>query len=217
MSDQQEESDACWACQTPLSANQKVCLECNAWQNWRRHANLSTTTLALIVSLVSTSALLIDKGASFRSQWLPQAETELYGVFHVEDQRIDLVVTNWGDVPAGYTSNLRCVFQLPDAISHPNNTNEGLEVEFWSNETRIVEAGSRATFSYWPQTEQFEVGQEQVICFLAMNYLNETDQVIYELLTFVPADGVRWIAVEAFMPLDQENADRLYPRNISEP
>ena len=217
MSDQQKRSRQCWACQTLIGANQKICLECNSWQNWRRHANLSTTTLALIVSLVSTTALLVDKGSSFRSQWFPQPETDLYGVFHVEDQRIDLVVTNWGDVPASYSSNLRCVFQLPNAISHPNNTDDGIEVEFWSNETRIIEAGSRATFSYWPQTEELELGDEQVICLFAMNYLNETQQVIYELLTFVPAQDVRWIGIEALLPVDQATADELYPRDISEP
>ncbi|MEM7301610.1 MAG: hypothetical protein AAF468_11055 [Pseudomonadota bacterium] len=48
-----ENNSQCWACNTSLSKNQKICLECNSWQNFRKYINVSNTTLSLLIALIS--------------------------------------------------------------------------------------------------------------------------------------------------------------------
>lgn len=54
-----EEDKHCWACLQPIKSAQRYCLECKSWQNWRRHLNLSTSTLSLIVALLAVTSTLI--------------------------------------------------------------------------------------------------------------------------------------------------------------
>lgn len=69
----------CWACRQSLTDKQIVCLKCNSWQNWRRHLNLSNTTLSLIVAILALASVLIQNAEEIWIKWFPRYEIAATG------------------------------------------------------------------------------------------------------------------------------------------
>ena len=53
------DQNECCLCMEPMRAGATKCTSCGTFQNWRRHLNLSTAVLSLLVALVSVSALAV--------------------------------------------------------------------------------------------------------------------------------------------------------------
>lgn len=54
-------SNRCVACRTEIEDEASKCVHCDSFQNWRRHLNISTSVLSLLVALTSVSAIVVPK------------------------------------------------------------------------------------------------------------------------------------------------------------
>ena len=58
MGDDEIRSKKCWACSAELRETQQYCTECKSWQNYRKHLNLSSSILSLLIALISVLGVL---------------------------------------------------------------------------------------------------------------------------------------------------------------
>lgn len=66
MSDITQPLKSCWSCRSKIAADAKVCTECAAYQDWRRHIS---TTNVVAAALVSVIALVSPLKSSFEYFW----------------------------------------------------------------------------------------------------------------------------------------------------
>lgn len=202
----------CWACLTPLKKHQKVCLKCNSWQNWRRHISISNTSVALLIALLSVVTLVGTKLLELYDEFYPELEVHLSGHFDTESQVITLNAYNFGNEPAKLGSNIRCTFGLENAMGHAK-TNEGVEVEFWSIDVRIVTPSGALKTEFIPQFSDFDHSHHQVLCFGALNYFDRTTLVEPFFLAIVPETGHTWWPIEG-QATTKEIIEALYPKIV---
>ncbi|MEP1765538.1 MAG: hypothetical protein ABJJ53_02620 [Sulfitobacter sp.] len=203
----------CWACGSSLKTDQKVCLECGSWQNWRRHVGISNTSLALLVALLSVASLGSRTLLDFYDEFYPDLEVNLSGYFDSERKIINLSAYNFGNKSANFGSNLRCTFGLDNAMGH-SKENDGLEVEFWSTKESIVAPSAALQIEFKPQVLLFDPELEQVICFGALNYFDRSTQVEPFFLTIIPNADHLWWPIEG-IPTTQQEIELLYPKPVS--
>lgn len=202
----------CWACRTPLKKRQKICLECNSWQDWRRHISISNTSLALLIALFSVVTLVGTKFLEFYDELHPELEIHLSGHFDTKGQVITLNAYNFGTVPANLASNIRCTFGLENAMGHAKS-NEGVEVEFWTTDTKMVPPNSALEVDFIPQFSDFDPSHYQVLCFGALEYFDRSGQVEPFFLSIAPETGHTWWPIESWATTE-ENVELLYPRKV---
>lgn len=99
----------CWACTKPLDSNQQKCLECDSWQNWRSWLNLSTTTLALIVAIISSTTTLLPLLTGI---WPTPPKFTIFGETKTRELNPNIVaeftVRNYGDIAGFAQSGFVC-------------------------------------------------------------------------------------------------------------
>lgn len=90
----------CWACQTPLKRRQKICLECESWQNWRKYLSISNATLGLLVALIAVTSALLPNLVKLGTRDLKRFDLISGSVTSSEDNRvtIQLKVLNSGNI-----------------------------------------------------------------------------------------------------------------------
>lgn len=204
---------SCWACLSPLKdKHQKVCLECNSWQNWRRFVSISNTSVALLIALLSVLTLVSTTLLAVYDEFFPELEVNISGYFNTKNQLITLNAYNFGTKPANLGSNIRCTFGLEDAMGHAKD-NEGVEVEFWSIDAKVVNPNSGLKIEFIPQVADFDLSKYQVLCFGALNYFDRATLVEPFFLAIVPETGNTWWPIESTATTN-ELIEALYPKKV---
>jgi hypothetical protein len=106
----------CWACNKEIHVGQKICLECNQWQGWRRYFHDLSTPLSLLVALIAvitTFASVTDKAFTNPTVSLGLTGTSKFVVENGNDYvQLDLAVKNYGEVDAAIEPRMECVTAL---------------------------------------------------------------------------------------------------------
>lgn len=191
---------------------QKVCLECNSWQNWRRYIGISNTSLALLIAFLSVMSLGGRALLDLYDDLFPNLEVSLSGYFDSKNQIIHLSGYNLGNKSANFGSNIYCTFGLTNAMGHAKE-NDGLEVEFWSTEKSIVAPKTAFQIEFISQVGAFEPEEEQVICFGALNYFDRNTSVEHFFLEIYPNASHHWWPIEGF-PTTEQEIESLYPKPV---
>lgn len=203
----------CWACLSPLKKQQKVCLNCNSWQNWRRFVSASNTSVALLIALLSVLTLVGTKLLYLYDEFYPTLEVHISGYFNSESRAITLNAYNFGTKSANFGQNIRCTFGLEDAMGHAKD-NEGVEVEFWSTTASLVPPNSALQIEFRPQIPAFDPKYEQVLCFGALNYLDRKTLVEPFFLAIIPNASHTWWPIEG-LATTEEIIEALYPKQVT--
>lgn len=92
---------------------QLKCLECESWQNWRRFANVSNTTLSLFIALASVGSILVVNFSELYREWYPTYDATYYGYVALAndsftDFRLVSFVENLGTANFSMPSSLNC-------------------------------------------------------------------------------------------------------------
>lgn len=87
----------CKQCSEPIPAGAKLCRHCHSHQDWRRHLNISSTVLALLVALVSVLSAGVPVLVSALGS--PASRLSLSNAV-VSNETLFLVATNTGERPA---------------------------------------------------------------------------------------------------------------------
>jgi hypothetical protein len=125
-----DEEPFCSTCFKPIHRMAKKCTECDSYQDWRRHMQLGSSVLALMVALVSVTAL----SAPILSQLMTQENSNIHvSLQTVLEPAIYLMATNDG-VRAGSVAEIH--------LSIKNV--EGLEQSRWGFGLRpvLIRAGA---------------------------------------------------------------------------
>lgn len=174
---------------------------------------ISNTTIALLIALISVTALFSSSFQYIYAKVFPDREVHISGHFSTSDQSITLSAYNYGQVAASFGSNIQCVFGLENAMGS-TRTEDGVEVEFWTVEERIVLPEASMRMNYAPQFRPFESGNEQILCFGGLTYLDNSGLVEYFFLAIVPTEGHSFWPIEAIFTTP-EQIELLYPRDVA--
>lgn len=203
----------CWACLKPILEKQKICLECNSWQNWQRFVTISNTSVALLIALLSVGTLVGTQVKGVYDEYYPLLEVHISGHFNSEARTITLDTYNFGSVSANFGSNINCVFGLEDAMGHPKD-NDGLEIEFWTIAPKRVDPHSAHKIEYIPQASDFDPESSQVLCFGALNYHDRATTVEPFFLAIIPREENTWWAIEGW-PTTERLIELMYPKPVT--
>jgi hypothetical protein len=104
----------CSTCFEPIDERAKKCIKCDSYQDWRRHLNLSSSVLALLVALVSVLALAVP----ILKPILETKDSELEVRFQaVANNHVFFLVTNSGN-RAGSVAELTLNFSRRETDSN---------------------------------------------------------------------------------------------------
>ncbi len=190
-----------------------LCTNCNSWQNWRRYISISNTFLALLIALISVLTLAGSKFVDLYNGVFPDREVNISGYFDKRNRKIVLNVYNFGNVPANLASNIQCVFGLENALGN-SMTNEGTEIEYWTGAEKIVLAGKSLLIEYDPQIPKFDAGDQQILCFSALNYLDRGNKVENYFMAIIPNLDHIWWPIETHFTTEDE-IQSIYPRELN--
>jgi len=99
----------CWACDTSLRPNQKLCLECKSWQGIRSYLNVSSTLLSLLIALISVIGLVTPSVLGILSEDRPEISSIYdkydYGYF-------EFTMRNLGDQLGRIDDNVSCEYSF---------------------------------------------------------------------------------------------------------
>jgi hypothetical protein len=165
-----------------------------------------------LIALASVLAILVTNVSTFRRELFPLREVFISGHFDVVNNEISLDVFNFGDVPANFASNIRCVFRAGGPPQSWDN-NIGEEIEFWAEGPRFVEPHVAHQVKYASQVGEFAAGPDQVICHSALSYLGRKTPHEYFLLTIIPNAANQYWPIEA-LPDSKDGIEAFYPRDF---
>ncbi len=96
MSEQSNAKDLmqCPVCRNTIPQGARKCTKCNSYLNWRRYLNVSETSLALVVALIS----VISVAAPNLNDWLTEDFSELHAeTRQVYRESLELFISNRGN------------------------------------------------------------------------------------------------------------------------
>lgn len=94
----------CRACRKPIHAEAKKCPECDSFQNWRRHFDITSSVLSLLVALASLTAVIIAQIQLFKPKKAQIVAIVAGSDAEVKGEDIEhtwnVLLANYGDAPA---------------------------------------------------------------------------------------------------------------------
>lgn len=141
----------CWACTRPLQKNQKICLDCDNWQNWRRHLYISNSSLALVVALLSIATVLLQNIDSALSLLNPIYKIRGNGFIQfsaVGEVRPESVIDGFG-IEAHFTNVGNRDLEIANYVSC--SVQDGAFLNFVSaatDQSTFVKSGESLSLSY---------------------------------------------------------------------
>lgn len=106
------ENCKCIGCDEKISCNAKVCPNCGTFQNWRRHLNLGSAIISLLVAFLSLIVVLISQVQNIKT---PDSELTAFIINVVgpvkygdgtDHARFEVYASNSGDRP-GFIKSCR--------------------------------------------------------------------------------------------------------------
>ena len=83
----------CKACGEQIRRGAVKCIHCDSFQNWRRHLNLSTNVLAMLIALVSVTSATLPNAYKSLAKDDSELKVQLAGIEH---SLVNLITTNTG-------------------------------------------------------------------------------------------------------------------------
>lgn len=105
MVDSQDEQQLCRFCGSQMASGFVFCKECDHFNDWRRHFNVSTTVLSLLVALFSVLGLNLS---AIFDLVFPSRASLAVGAAIVSPFQINLTATNIGEQPGYLGSSINC-------------------------------------------------------------------------------------------------------------
>ena len=94
---QEFETKPCSTCAEPIRLAAKKCVECDSYQDWRRHFSVSTIVLSLLVALLAVMGPAISSIKN--ALHIPRADPKI-ALSSVEPNVVSLLISNGGDSSA---------------------------------------------------------------------------------------------------------------------